>query len=207
MALEAEKVTGGDRSHLREQLGIGLDESVIGQVGALDINKGTEHLVEAVSRLNAHCDQPVHLILAGRPTPGFERFLASRAVSDAWLHVLGPFDDDLLPDLYAAFDIYAMPSRTDSFGIVFLEAWANGKPVVAASAGGVSDVVRDGVDGLLVPFGDVDRIRDSLRRLIHDKAYANSLGEAGRAKLSNGWTWDDRFAQFSKSLNKLGGNG
>ncbi len=55
-----------------------------------------------------------------------------------------------------------MPSRTDSFGIVFLEAWANGLPVVAADAGGVPEVVRHEQTGLLVPFGDLDRLSQSI---------------------------------------------
>ncbi len=206
MAFEAEKVTGGDRVRLRKQLGIGLEESLIGQVGALDYNKGTEHLVEAVSRLNADRDGPIHLILAGRPTPGFERFLTGRNDWPSWLHVLGPFENALLPDLYAAIDVYAMPSRTDSFGIVFLEAWANGKPVVAAAAGGVSDVVRDEVDGLLVPFGDVPRLEHALNRVVIDKTFANTLGGAGRAKLAQGWTWDDRFEQFRQVIAGPGAN-
>ena len=55
-----------------------------------------------------------------------------------------------------------MPSRTDSFGIVFLEAWANALPVVAADAGGVPEVVRHEETGLLVPFGDLNRLSAAL---------------------------------------------
>jgi glycosyltransferase involved in cell wall biosynthesis len=87
-----------------------------------------------------------------------------------------------------------MPSRTDSFGIVFLEAWANGLPVVAAAAGGVPEVVRDGETGLLVPFGDLDRLSRALATLLSDPVLARSLGAAGRAMVESGYTWDDRFA-------------
>lgn len=204
MAFDKDKVTGGDRLRLREHLGICDGTTVIGQVGALDYNKGTEHLVEAVDRLNRAASQPIHLILAGLPTSGFLRFLEARSSQNlGWLHVLGPFDDAILPDLYAALDIYAMPSRTDSFGIVFLEAWANGKPVVAADAGGVAEVVRHEVDGLLIPFCDVARLEHALERLITDKAYAHALGESGQSRVATGWTWDDRFAQLRDRITQI----
>ena len=87
-----------------------------------------------------------------------------------------------------------MPSRTDSFGIVFLEAWANGLPVVAADAGGVPEVVRHEETGLLVPFGDLDRLSQSIAGLLADPARARQLGEAGRKLVDHGYTWDDRYA-------------
>ncbi len=87
-----------------------------------------------------------------------------------------------------------MPSRTDSFGIVFLEAWANALPVVAAAAGGVPDVVRHGEAGLLVPFGDLDRLVRGPRRPGRRPRRARALGAAGRKLVERGHTWDDRFA-------------
>ncbi|MFN8515884.1 MAG: glycosyltransferase [Chloroflexia bacterium] len=57
--------------------------------------------------------------------------------------------------MLAAASIFALPSRTDSFGITFLEAWCNGVPVIGARAGSIPDVIDDGEDELLVPFGDV----------------------------------------------------
>jgi glycosyltransferase involved in cell wall biosynthesis len=96
-----------------------------------------------------------------------------------------------------------MPSRTDSFGIVFLEAWANGKPVVAASAGGVTEVVEHGKTGLLVPFGDLERLASSIAGLVDAPGAARRLGEAGRAKVARGYTWDDRFAALDRRLHEL----
>ena len=96
-----------------------------------------------------------------------------------------------------------MPSRTDSFGIVFLEAWANGLPVVAAAAGGVPEVVRHGETGLLVPFGDLDRLTGALLALLSDPARARAMGEAGRPLVERGYTWDDRFATLLDRTRQL----
>ena len=87
-----------------------------------------------------------------------------------------------------------MPSRTDSYGIVFLEAWANGLPVVAAAAGGVPDVVRHGEAGSLVPFGDLGRLAEAVAELVDDPAKAEALGAVGRTLVERGHTWDDRYA-------------
>src|SRR5262249_2915314 len=108
-------------------------------------------------------------------------------------HLLGPVTGHDTADFYAALDLFALPSRTDSFGIVFLEAWANALAVVGAAAGGVSEVIRHGQTGLLVPFGDLDRLASALHHLLSHPDEARALGEAGRALVESGYTWDDRF--------------
>ncbi len=195
MAVEHAEVTGGDRRRSRAELGIGADSPAIGHLATLDPNKGTNDLVLAVDRLNRSrpADDPIYLVLAGPSSPDFERFLADRPPSP-WLKRLGPLPLSGRPDFFAAIDVFSMPSRTDSYGIVFLEAWANGLPVVAAAAGGVPDVVRHGEAGYLVPFGDLDRLAEALGGLIDDPARARTLGASGRKLVGTGHTWDDRFA-------------
>jgi glycosyltransferase involved in cell wall biosynthesis len=82
-----------------------------------------------------------------------------------------------------------LPSRTESFGIVFPEAWANGKPVVGADAGAIPDLVRNGVNGLLTRFGDVDGLVAALRRLLTDPELAQRLGCAGQELALARYTW------------------
>jgi glycosyltransferase involved in cell wall biosynthesis len=199
MAIEHKDVTGGDPRRLLDRLGIPPGRAVVGQLGALDPNKGTNDLVRAVSRLNQRrpLDDPIHLLLAGASSPDFEAFVAGLPESTSrWLGLLGPLPRDDVRHFYAALDVFAMPSRTDSFGIVFLEAWANAKPVVAAAAGGVVEVVEHGRTGLLVPFGDVGRLSDAIGGLIDEPDRAWSLGNEGRKLVSRGHTWDDRFARL-----------
>jgi len=197
MAVEHAEVTGGDSRAVRERLGIPETRPVIGHLATLDPNKGSTDLVRAVMRLNASrpADDPVHLVMAGPTSPDFERFLATFPDGPpGWLSLLGPLPLHERADFFAALDLFAMPSRTDSFGIVFLEAWANGLPVVAAAAGGVPEVVKDGETGLLVPFGDLDRLTDALGGLLSDPDKARVMGESGRTLVNHGYTWDDRFA-------------
>jgi glycosyltransferase involved in cell wall biosynthesis len=96
-----------------------------------------------------------------------------------------------------------MPSRTDSFGIVFLEAWANRLPVVAAAAGGVTEVVEHERTGLLVPFGDVDSLAAALDRLLRNPVESARMGSAGQAMVQHGYTWDDRFVVLDRRMRAL----
>jgi glycosyltransferase involved in cell wall biosynthesis len=99
-------------------------------------------------------------------------------------------------DLLAATDVLALPSRIDSFGIVYLEAWAYRKPVIGARAGGVPDVIDAGRDGLLVPFGDVGALSDAIRKLVEHPDLAQTMGERGRAKVESRYTWDQIYARL-----------
>jgi len=96
-------------------------------------------------------------------------------------------------DLLAAVDIFAMPSRTDSFGIVYLEAWLYGKPVIGARVWGVSDVIRDGENGLLVPFADVPDLERALRLLLDQPDLAASMGARGCRWACQEHSWDAKY--------------
>jgi glycosyltransferase involved in cell wall biosynthesis len=206
MAVEQSEVMGGDGGRFRDRHNIPPDHALVGQLGALDPDKGTNDLVRAVARLNAGRPEGrrVHLVLAGNPTPRFESFVGGLVATGArWLTILGPLPPREVPDFYASLDVFAMPSRTDSFGIVFLEAWANAKPVVAAAAGGVVEVVRHEQNGLLVPFGDVARLAEALDQLLADRAKAGRLGAAGRDLVTRGYTWDERFATLMRRVHEV----
>ena len=208
MAVEHADVTGGDPARIRLELGLKPTTPVVGHLATLDYNKGTVDLVLAVDRLNRDRPEadPIALLLAGTSSPGFEKFLAEDpAGSRPWIRRLGILSMADRADFFAALDVFSMPSRTDSYGIVFLEAWANGIPVVAAAAGGVPDVVKDGEAGRLVPFGDPTRLAAAIGGLIDDPAHARALGEAGRSRVQTGHTWEDRFATLAGHARQLVG--
>ncbi len=87
-------------------------------------------------------------------------------------------------------DVFLMPSRSDAYGIAFLEAWASGKPVIGANIGATPEVIRDKVDGLLVEFDDYIDIADKVVLLLKKKRLSKNLGLEGRNKVQESLSWD-----------------
>jgi len=159
-------------------------------VGRLAADKGAIHAAEAILRLRRR-GRVLSLALVGATTPAFERFY--RGLPAAERDVIRPLG--LLPEgdkhaVLARSRCLLLPSQSDSFGIVLLEAWSHGRPVVAARAGGIPGVVDEGVNGLLVPFGDVAALAQAVEALLADEALAQRLGERGRAKVASEYNWE-----------------
>jgi glycosyltransferase involved in cell wall biosynthesis len=107
---------------------------------------------------------------------------------------LGVLDTEQKRDFFAGLDVFALPSRADSFGIVLLEAWANGVPNVGYRAGGVAGVIRDETDGLLVRCGDVGGFAAALLRLAGDAILRRRLGQNGWERTRSDFDWDVKCA-------------
>jgi phosphatidylinositol alpha-1,6-mannosyltransferase len=108
---------------------------------------------------------------------------------------VGPIEDHELPLWYSLGDVFVMPSRSEppdveGFGIVYLEAAACERPVVAARAGGVPDAVSEGVSGLLVEPGDPAGLARALVELLSDPARRADLGRRARERVLTELTWD-----------------
>ena len=103
---------------------------------------------------------------------------------------LGWIANDELQRLYARAAVVACPSRREGFGVACLEAMAHARPVVATSTGGLLDLVDDGETGLLVPPHDVPALRAALERLLGDRELRRRLGDAGRRRATERFSWE-----------------
>lgn len=187
--VDTQQVTGGlgDAFRRRHQ----LSGFVVGSLGPPSAEKGTPDLVRAVAAMR-QAGSDVQLVIAGPPMSSFIRWFESLpSDQQAGTTMLGYVDADERRDLLAAIDVFALPSRTESFGIVFLEAWLNRKPVVAARAGAVTELVRDGETGLLVPYGDPDALAVAFGRLRDDAYLRSSLADAGYRLTTSCYMWPD----------------
>jgi glycosyltransferase involved in cell wall biosynthesis len=105
-----------------------------------------------------------------------------------------------------AMDVVVHASDHEPFGIVILEAMALGKPVVAGAEGGPSEIIRDGVDGLLTPFGDHDALARAVLRYLGDPGFARSAGAAARERAAQFGV--ARFAgELARAVTELRGGG
>jgi glycosyltransferase involved in cell wall biosynthesis len=191
MGVNVEECTGGDRARTRAEWGAAVEEAVVGHLANNSREKGTIDLLEAASRA-WRGGARFHLVLAGPEMPNFRDFW-SRYPDAGRVRRLGVLDDRQKRDFLAALDVFALPSRADSFGLVLLEAWANGAANVGYRAGGIPWVIRDEEDGLLVPCGDLDGLAAALRRLADDASLRRRLGAAGRERLGRDFRWEDKL--------------
>jgi glycosyltransferase involved in cell wall biosynthesis len=203
MGVDVEECTGGDRRRGRQRWGISPDEVVVGHLANKSVEKGTVDLIEAAKRL---WKQGVRfrLLLAGPEMPNFTQYWRRQVVNEPVTR-LGVLSEAEKRDFYAASDLFAMPSRSDSFGIVFLEAWANGLPCVAYRAGGVPGVIRHEEDGLLVDCGNIEALSNAIRRLVADGGVRRRLGEEGRRRVARDSQWQPRLELVRATFERMAG--
>jgi glycogen(starch) synthase len=190
MGVDLEQTRGGDGARFRAQHGI--DGPVITFMGAVTDDKGAVHLLGAMQRLWDKGDDST-LVLAGQTVAPstFERAYQELPQEHRRrVRRMGLVRGQLKQDLLAGTDLVALPSRVDSFGIVYLEAWAYGVPVIGCEAGGVPDVIDNGQDGLLVGFGDRESLAAAIESLLADPGRRRTMGQRGRAKVEARYTWD-----------------
>ena len=203
MGVDADAPVGSDGRRFRAELDIGAP--IVTFMGAVTDDKGAVHLVRAMQRLWLEGQEAV-LVLAGpsvTPTT-FERVFGGLPEADrARIRRLGPVTGQLKQDMLAATDVFVLPSRVDSFGIVYLEAWTHGVPVIGCRSGGVPDVIEDGQDGLLTQFGDVPGLASAIASLLADPERRRAMGSRGKAKVEARYTWDTLYRRLHSVYSEL----
>jgi phosphatidylinositol alpha-1,6-mannosyltransferase len=100
---------------------------------------------------------------------------------------------------YAHSEIFALPSKGEGFGLVYLEAMACGKPVIGGAHGGAPEVIEDGKTGYLVPHGDAVQLATAIETLLANPEVAQEMGRRGKQRVEN----EFRFSAFAKSFRKI----
>lgn len=173
-----------------ERDGAARDPGLLLFVGRLRYYKGLHILLEALARLRAEARL---LLVGGGPEERRLRAQAQAAGLAGRVHFLGEVGDEELPALYAAADVFVLPShlRAEAFGIVQLEAQAAGLPVVCTELGtGTSYVTQHGATGLVVPPADPPALARALDLLLADPALARRMGVAGRTRAAREFALD-----------------
>jgi glycosyltransferase involved in cell wall biosynthesis len=182
-AIDVEAIPSGPeaRARARGLLGAGPEERLVGTLGRLhEPKKGLKSFLSAAARVAA-ADPRVRFVLIGDGPSRADlmRFAASLGLGER-VRFEGERAD--AANLLAGLDLLVQPSLWEGFGLSALEAMAAGLPVVASRVGGVPEVVRDGLDGLLVPAGDPVRLAAAMTAILGDPDRAARLGAAGRER-------------------------
>ena len=151
-------------------------------VGRMNRGKGQDVLLHALKRLRSTYPNARVLFVGDGPLEVEYRSLAAElGVSSCCEFLGGQSNVEVLRRLAAAL-VSVVPSRSEAFGYVNIESMAVGTPVVASDVGGISEIIRDGIDGFLVPPDDVDALTDRLSRVLGDASLRSELGQNARRR-------------------------
>lgn len=167
------------RPATRAELDVAEDEILVGTVGRLVAEKGFPELFAAFASLGP----PYRLVVVGPSDPSKSDALdeaALRAAEESGVMLLGLRDD--VPELFAAMDVFVLPSHREGFPRAAMEAAAMGLPIVATDIRGCREVVTDGHNGLLIPVRDEAAIASAIRRISSDPDQMAAMGHAGRQR-------------------------
>ncbi len=184
---------GDGRNHIRTRHNLN-GKRVIVTVGRLVERKGHDMTIRALPRVLREVPEAVYLIVGRGPMEGRLRALARAMGVEGRVLFCGFVPERELFAYYQASDVFAMPNRevggdTEGFGIVFVEAGACGKPVVGGRSGGAVEVIANGVTGFLVNPLSVEEIARTLILLLRDRDLAAQMGQAGRARVEQYYTY------------------
>ena len=197
------------RTRIRRELGLKDSDVLFIFVGAVRSGKGVIQLAQAFTKLAAEHGN-VHLAVAGSTKLWLDsqgpkdtgeqqaRAILAEALAQRRVSLLGLVAPAALPPYYAAADVLVMPSIfQEGFGLVILEAFAAGIPVIGARSGAVSELVEEERTGLLVDPGDADSLHHAMHRLLLDHDLRQRLGAAGRQTALN-MPWEKTVDRLEK---------
>jgi len=162
-------------------------------VGGFEPRKGLEHLILAMEQIHMTMPDAKLRVVAktgfrGIHTEDWFRLLADRARVGHAVEFLQSIDQDELLQCYSDSDVIVLPSRNEGWGLSLMEAMACGKPTVATKVGGIPELVRDGIDGVLVDSGDTAGLAKAITDLLRDGDMRSRMGAAGRERVA-GFSW------------------
>jgi len=196
-------------------LGPHASARVILTVGRLVSRKGHDLMILALPMVLKEHPDTCYLIVGSGPAKSAIEELSSQIGIRDRVIFLENVEDANLPRIYNLCDLFVMPSRADlngcdveGFGIVFLEANACGKPVIAGRSGGIADAVLEGRTGLLVSPDSPEALAEAVCRVLGNKEYAKRLGQQGRQRAVREFGWGaiaDRVDQIMMTVASGGG--
>jgi len=191
-----------DGEALRAQHGL-KGRKVILFVGRLAREKRLDVLIRAFAELAAEDPDARLLLVGGGPGgPELRGLCEELGIADKVVFV-GPVPHEKVPEFLAMADVFVLPSMVEGLPKALLEAMAMRKPIVATRAPGIMDVVRHGVEALLVDVGDVGALARAVRKLLSDKSLANRLAERARRTFERDYSYERLYRKVKPIMEKL----
>jgi glycosyltransferase involved in cell wall biosynthesis len=194
------------RSQARTFFKLPQHNRIVGVLGRLDPQKGQEVLLRAVPALTRKHPN-IHIVVAGDETagePGYKARLENicKTLAIEKRVTFLPFTNDV-PRLMAALDIFILPSYSETYGLVVIEAMAMKRPVIATNAGGVPEIITNGETGLLVPPRDSDALSGAIHSLLTNARLRSRIIRSARSRALDRYDFSLSVDMFLRSISAL----
>lgn len=186
--IEGMQCSDDDIAAFKAKHNINGNNVIVGFVGRLVKGKGVGILLDAFRQMHKQ-NKHAKLLLAGGTTDYVPEIKTAMQEENLPIILIEDFEDSMKPLLFNCIDIFVLASQSESFGVVFLEAWACRKPVIGTNMGAVASLVKDGEDGVLFTAGDAEDLLQKINILAADKNLRQRLGANGHAKAVNNYSW------------------
>lgn len=182
---------------IKKKLGLDSDSLVVLFAGTKSFAKGAITLVEAIKELRRKSEN-IELVLIGKSMTDYNEYTKKHKIQKFdGIHDLDLVNDAEKANIFKHCDIFALPSKSESLGLVYLEAWNNKKPVIGCKIAAIQNVVDDGKNGILVKFNDVDELSLAVKQL-QDENLRYKLGNNGFQKLVKEYDFCKQAEKFEK---------
>lgn len=196
---------GKDLRPLRQGLGLAVDRQYILCVARFHPVKDHWTLIRSFAEV-CKSRSNVDLLLAGDgPLRDDIQSLSQRLGIADRIRFLGIRTD--VPDLMSAADVFALTSESEAASLTVIEAMAAAKPIVVTNVGGNPELIRDGIDGLLFPRGDVTAGARALLRVLNDSTFASTLGDSARQRAIQNFDITNTIDRYHAIYRRLMGRG
>jgi 1,4-alpha-glucan branching enzyme len=167
-----------------------IEEHMVLSVGRLIWRKGYKYLIDAMPHvLSEYPNAKLVIVGYGEQEVPLQRRVKKLGIDDSVIF-LGNVSREKLYSLYQAAEVYVQPSLYEPFGITILEAMSMRKPVIATCVGGIPEIIKNGVDGLLVEPKNSLELADAIMRVFSDSALRSRLGSNARKRVERDFTWE-----------------
>lgn len=178
-----------EKNKIKNTLDIVHDKKIILFVGTLKKVKGVEYLIEAIKYTVQDYPNLLLLIVGDGDNMNSLKSLVERYELSDFVSFKGGVQNEEIPYFMALADIFVLPSLSESFGIVLLEAMASGIPIVASNVGGIPSLIENGENGFLVEPKSPEQIADKIKLLLADSEVRAYIGRNNKKKSKN-YSWE-----------------
>ena len=175
----------------------------VGRLSADDAYKGFDMLISAASQARAGgANIQLRIIGDGDDRERLQSHAASRGLDELSVHFLGAVPDNELRRELRDCHVFALPSRAEGFGIVYLEAMCLGRPCIAGNHGGPPEIIDDGVDGFLVEHGDIGQLASRLVRFYQEPSLSGEMGRKAAERVQREYLFNHMRDGWFKLLDE-----